>query len=167
MTKLQNATKKFIISILIMFAFFYIGNALFQNTATNKIKQLDKKQINTTQKTKIQNNTSNIYKGNITVFKPNYPERAIKNRKSGTVGIQIEKQPNEDKKIGLLFSSGDRDLDEVALNSAKNSVIIPDMENGKPIQTIYQYDIVFSLKQATPILPPESNVEIIKIRRKI
>ncbi|MBR5941320.1 MAG: hypothetical protein IKZ88_08680 [Neisseriaceae bacterium] len=50
MKKLQGAIKQFIISIAIMFGFFYIANVLFQNTATPQVQKLDKKENKTPKK---------------------------------------------------------------------------------------------------------------------
>lgn len=50
MKKLQGAIKQFIISIAIMFGFFYVANVMFQSTATPQVQKLDKKENATPKK---------------------------------------------------------------------------------------------------------------------
>ena len=50
MKKLQGAIKQFIISIAIMFGFFYVANVMFQSTATPQVQKLDKKENTTAPK---------------------------------------------------------------------------------------------------------------------
>lgn len=154
-----------VISIMII-SVITIGYIKYRAFQTFKNELRNPTFVQEIEKERAKNQNKIIAAGTImNVNPPDYPKSAMNRGKQGVVVVRATKKPDGEKLAQLVKSSNDRDLDEAAIIAGKRAVIYPAETTNGRVETAYQFEVHFALKQQTAFQKPTGIVTIKNIHQ--